>query len=350
MRNARRAIVAGSGMAAALLAAPRPACALGWADFPMNYLTTAGVKERPVVALTWGLMGISIAVIVLISLFVLVGVLRRRNTDVSLPEATRIPVVRPRSGLAWISIGVGVSTVVLLGMMGWTAVTMAKIARPPVDPAVTIEIRARQWWWDARYESGDPTRIVDVANEIHIPVGKAVEFKLQSDDVIHSFWIPALGGKTDVIPGQTNMTWLQAERPGVYRGQCAEYCGKQHGHMGIVVVADVPEDFQAWLDGQISPAREAASQQVAEGRDRFIQRCGACHTVRGTRAGGALGPDLTHLMSRGSLAAATLPNKIAYLSGWIANPQTIKPGAQMPNLEISGPELASIRSYLETLK
>jgi cytochrome c oxidase subunit II len=320
-----------------------------WAAFPMNYLSTAGLAGRPVVSLLWGLIATSLVVILVTSLLVLVGAWRRRS-DANLPAAGRLPVERPERGLAWIAIGVGVSTVVLFAMMGWNAVTMAKVARPPEDPAVTIDIRARQWWWGARYENGDPARIVETANEIHIPVGKPVEFKLESLDVIHSFWIPALGGKTDVIPGQTNMTWLQADRPGVYRGQCAEYCGKQHGHMALVVVAEPPEQFQAWLDNQIAPAQPPVRQALSQDRDRFVQRCGACHTVRGTMAGGALGPDLTHLMSRGSLAAATLPNKTAYLSGWIANPQTIKPGAQMPNLAISGAELTSIRSFLETLK
>jgi cytochrome c oxidase subunit II len=315
----------------------------------MNYLRTDGLRERPVVPLTWGLMLVSLAVIVIITALVLIGTIRLRDREAHLPGSAPVPVERPRRGLAFISVGVGLSTVVLLALMAWTAATMARIGGLPGQPDVTIDVEARQWWWGARYESGDPSRILQTANEIHIPVGRLVMLKLDSRDVIHSFWVPALGGKTDVIPGQTNTAWLQAERPGIYRGQCGEYCGQQHGHMGLVVIADPPEQFEAWRDAQLKPAAPASDEGVAEGRDRFVQRCGACHTVRGTSAGGVLGPDLTHLMSRGSLAAATLPNRTATLSGWIANPQTIKPGANMPNLEISGPDLASIRSFVATL-
>jgi cytochrome c oxidase subunit 2 len=340
-----------AALSASLLAlAPSPASAFGWAEVPMTYLRTDGAHEHPVIALTWGLMLVSIAVIVIISGLVLLGSIAARSRVATLPGSEPIPVERPRRGLSFIAVGVGLSTVVLFVLMAWTATTMARIGRLPGQPALTVAIDAQQWWWSARYEDGDPSRVVQTANEIHIPVGQLVLFKLNSRDVIHSFWVPALGGKMDVIPGQTNVTWLQAERAGVYRGQCGEYCGQQHGHMGLVVIADPPDQFEAWRKAQLESAVQPSDEITAEGRDRFVQRCGACHTVRGTDAGGVLGPDLTHLMSRGSLAAATLPNRVAYLPGWIANPQTIKPGANMPNLDISGPELASIRRYLETLK
>jgi cytochrome c oxidase subunit 2 len=188
------------------------------------------------------------------------------------------------------------------------------------------------------------------ANEIHIPVGEPVRLKLGSADVIHTFWVPTLSGKTDLIPGQTNLTWLEADTPGVYRGQCNEYCGQQHAHMALAVYADAPDEFGAWWDRQVQAADRPEAAAVSQGQRQFLLRCGACHAVRGTLAGGRVGPDLTHLMSRSTIAAGMLPNTVGHLSGWVANPQFIKPGSKMPNLELSGPELDEIRSYLLTLQ
>ncbi len=200
-----------------------------------------------------------------------------------------------------------------------------------------------------RYKSDDPSREFTTANEIHVPVGEPVRFELRSADVIHTFWVPALSGKTDLIPGQTNTTWLEADAPGVYRGQCNEYCGQQHAHMALSLYADPPDQFQSWWDGQLRSAPAPAAPAAASGQRQFQQKCAACHSVRGSLAGGRVGPDLTHLMSRGTIAAGLLPNMVGNLSGWIANPQVLKPGCKMPNLELSGPELQAIRSYLLTL-
>jgi cytochrome c oxidase subunit 2 len=200
-----------------------------------------------------------------------------------------------------------------------------------------------------RYVSDAPSRIFETANEIHIPVGEPVRLKLTSADVIHTFWVPAISGKTDLIPGQTNVTWLQADEPGVYWGQCNEYCGRQHAHMALRLFADPPEEFQAWWDAQLESAEPPETELGRTGQTNFVLRCGACHAVRGTLAGGDRGPDLTHLMSRTTLAAGMLPNTVGHLSGWIANPQFIKPGSEMPNLDLSGPQLDAIRSYLLTL-
>ncbi|HEX6957887.1 MAG TPA: cytochrome c oxidase subunit II [Ferrovibrio sp.] len=317
---------------------------------PLNYLQAFGIKADKVVPLIWGLAVISIIVVVIVSVLVLVGALRRGRAFSPNPDAMP-PVERAGSGLPWITIGVGLSTLVLIAAMVWTVATMAAINRPSRQPDLTIEVRAHQWWWEARYLSGDPSRIFRTANEIHIPVGPPVKINLASSDVIHSFWVPAIGGKLDAIPGQTNATWLEARKPGTYRGQCTEYCGLQHARMGFVVVAEPPDEFRAWWDSQLrAQASSGPHDGLAGGRQLFVQRCGACHTVRGTQAGGIMGPDLTHVMSRGTIAAGTLPNTTANLAGWIANPQTIKPGSLMPNIGLSGPELASIRAYVETLK
>ena len=217
-------------------------------------------------------------------------------------------------------------------------------------PALTIEVTGQQWWWKVRYLSDDPSRIFTTANEIHIPTGEPVRIELIGADVIHSFWVPPLSGKTDAIPGQTNVTWLEADRPGRYRGQCTEYCGVQHAHMGFEVVAQSPGEFDAWWDAQLKPAATADRRPANAAPTLFSYHCGACHTVRGTEAGGAIAPDLTHLMSRATIAAGTLPNNAGNLSGWIADPQAIKPGTLMPIVYLSGPELNDIRAYLQTLK
>ncbi|WDR02206.1 c-type cytochrome [Devosia algicola] len=183
---------------------------------------------------------------------------------------------------------------------------------------------------------------------LHIPVGVPVHFNLTSPDVIHSFWVPALGGKTDVVPGRVNQMWLMADKPGVYRGQCSEYCGSEHAQMGLYVIAEPRADFDAWRAAQ--QARALTPTAPDEGFVQFNVHCGKCHNVRGTMAQGDKGPDLTHLMSRSTIAAGMLDNNIGNLSGWIAHPQGIKPDALMPDIALSGPELQSILSYLKTLK
>jgi cytochrome c oxidase subunit 2 len=315
------------------------------ADPPLSYLTSAGPRADPVLSLTWGTLTISIAVSAIITVLVLVGVFRRR---IDLPAAHhRLPVERTGSGLSWISIGMAISVVVLLGSMGWTFATMAAVSRKAAPAAMTVEITGHQWWWQVRYVGADSSRTFETANEVHIPAGRPVEFKLRSSDVIHSFWIPALGGKMDLIPGQTNTTWFEAAQPGTYRGQCTEYCGVQHAHMVPIVIADPPDRFDQWWNDQLAPAPQP---QVAEGEQLFLTKCGACHAVRGTVAGGRLGPDLSHLMSRTTIGAGLLTNNPANLSGWITSPQTAKPGVQMPNIDLSGPQLTALRTYLATLK
>ncbi|GBG12834.1 cytochrome c oxidase subunit II [Novimethylophilus kurashikiensis] len=319
----------------------------GWARAatPMSYLQTFGPAGDPVTRLNWGLMLISIAVCVIIAALVLMGILRRRPPLVADAEG-RLPVEKPAGGIRWIYIGVGISTVVLLACAVWTAFTLSAVASPANKTPIEVEIDGHQWWWGATYTGAVPSEEFVTANEVHIPVGQPVRFKLVSTDVIHSFWVPQLGGKTDVIPGQTNYTWLQADRPGVYRGQCGEYCGAQHAHMALYVVAEPQEQFTTWKTAQLA----AANESTAPGAAVFQARCSVCHTVRGTQAHGALGPDLTHLMSRSTIAAGLLPNNAGGLSGWILNPQALKPGTRMPPVGLQPEELHDVVAYLQTLK
>ena len=313
---------------------------------PLSYLTSAGGKADSTLALTWGLLAISIAVVVIMIGLTCVGIWRRGDRNPSAIAAA----VRETDASAWLYIGVGVSTFVLVISLVWTIRVLAHVSRAPTPPALTIEVSGQQWWWKARYLDADPSRIVTTANEIHIPVGSPVRVRLVGVDVIHSFWVPALAGKTDVVPGQVNETWLEADRPGRYRGQCTEYCGVQHAHMAFDVVAEPPAVFRAWLATQLAPAAPPVAPAAIRGERNFEFRCGACHTVRGTAAGGTAAPDLTHLMSRATIAAGSAPNTPAMLAAWMANPQALKPGNNMPTLQLSGAEIGDIDAYLATLK
>ncbi|HLG87362.1 MAG TPA: cytochrome c oxidase subunit II [Alphaproteobacteria bacterium] len=320
-----------------------------WADGkPLSYLHGFGAKAVPVVALTWGVIWISIVVVVIISALVVVGISRRRAPD-PIEPVSAIPITRSGSAIGWLYWGVGVSTLALFGTLIWTVVVLADVNNPGVKPAVTIEIAGHQWWWSARYLSDDPSRVLTTANEIHIPVGQPIRVKLIGADVIHSFWVPALAGKTDTIPGQTNTTWIEADRPGRYMGQCTEYCGEQHAHMAFIVVAEPKSDFEKWQRAQLLPAKAPDTPEAMRGERSFEFHCGACHTVRGTDAGGTVAPDLTHLMSRETLAAGAVPNTVGNLAGWVANPQAVKPGTLMPTLYLAGSELSDIGAYLKTL-
>ena len=311
--------------------------------WPMGYLATFGPRADPVTTLTWGLLAISCAVTAIITLLVLVGtVLRRQKT-------ADAPVFEPRSGPAWITWGLTLTVAALAICVVWTAQVLAAVDSPATKPAVTIEVTGHQWWWEARYVGANPGEDFVTANELHIPVGQPVRIRLKAADVIHSFWAPGLAGKTDTIPGRTNLTWMQADKPGVYRGQCTEYCGLQHAHMALYVSADAPGDYAAWAGREAAAAGTPADPEALQGEQVFVQRCGKCHTVRGSAAAGTQGPDLTHLAARQTLAAGLLPNTVGNLEGWMLNPQALKPGAAMPPVRLSAVELHAVTAYLEGL-
>jgi cytochrome c oxidase subunit II len=265
-------------------------------------------------------------------------------------ETSATALSADRGGAGWISIGVALSAIPLLVTLVWTMAALAHVATPPRRPEMTIDVTGRQWWWEVQYHGATPSETFASANEIHIPVGVPVAVRLHGGDVIHSFWVPKLAGKTDTIPGQTNVTWLQADAPGRYRGQCGEFCGAQHAKMGFEVVAEPIDRFERWRRAQLQTAPPPATPAQARGLALVTFRCGLCHAVRGTDAGSHAGPDLTHLMSRQTLAAAIIPNNAGSLAGWIQGPQAIKPGALMPDQKLSGPQLADVTAYLETLK
>ena len=313
---------------------------------PLQYLSGAGDKAVPVVWLTWGLLAISLAVIAVVSLLLVGAVWRRPGQNWTL--GAQIALQPHQDGLNWLWIGVGISTLVLLISVIWTVKVLAQIQAPNAKPSVTIEITGKQWWWQVRYLSDDLSRSFTTANEIHMPIGVPIRLKLIGGDVIHSFWVPQLAGKMDAIPGQTNETWIEAAAPGTYNGQCTEYCGLQHAHMGVVVVAQSRTDFRNWWNDQLRAPRSLQGAALS-GQVEFLVHCGSCHTIRGTEAAGAQGPDLSHLMGRATIAAASFPNDGQTLAHWIADPQSLKPGSLMPAPAVSQADLASINNYLHTL-
>jgi cytochrome c oxidase subunit II len=216
---------------------------------------------------------------------------------------------------------------------------------------VTIQVIGHQWWWEVVYPNTQANQTVTTANEIHVPVNTPVVVLTNSTDVIHSFWVPSITGKRDLLPGYSSAFWFKVEQPGVYRGQCAEFCGFQHAHMGFSVIAQPVDDFQAWQQQQLKPASDPTNNQTKRGREVFLTHaCLMCHTIRGTDAGARMGPDLTHLASRNMIAAETLPNTPGALAGWILDPQRIKPGAEMSPNSLSPDDLQALLAYLQTLQ
>jgi cytochrome c oxidase subunit 2 len=243
------------------------------------------------------------------------------------------------------------STAGLLFLIVASLATDRALAGLSEENALRIEVTGHQWWWEARYQDEQPARRFTVANELHIPVGRPVVLTLKADDVIHSLWVPNLGGKKDLIPGREAKLTLRADKPGAYRGQCAEFCGAQHAKMAFQVFAEAAEEYEAWAQQQRRPAPEPADELQKRGRDLFVQgTCAMCHAVQGTRANGQRAPDLTHLASRTTLAAGAVPNTRGHLAGWIIDPQSVKPGVYMPSHALAPEDLQALLAFLGSLK
>ncbi|MGV7210673.1 c-type cytochrome [Oxalobacteraceae bacterium A2-2] len=225
------------------------------------------------------------------------------------------------------------------------------LAQLPAAGAVRIELTGHQWWWEARYLDEDLARSFSTANELHLPVGRAAIITLRSDDVIHTFWVPGLHGKKDMIPGRSAELRLRADQPGVYRGQCAEFCGLEHAQMAMLVVAESPEAYGRWAAGQRAPAAPPSDAGSQRGLRVFMDSgCASCHAIAGTEARGRLGPDLSHLASRQTIAAGALPNQRGHLGGWIVDAPRIKRGAAMPPNVLHPDDLQALLDYLEDLQ
>ena len=243
--------------------------------------------------------------------------------------------------------GFVVPAVVILGVMAYNTYVSVDLEEPPTTPTLTIRVRSNQWWWHVHYPDHDVT----TANEIHIPAGQSVMLRLTSDDVIHAFWVPELQGKRDMMPDHVGRLWLQADEPGTYRGQCAEFCGMQHAKMQFLVIAHEPAAFEAWLEERQAPRPDLTDEEAIRGKAVFSEHgCGDCHRVRGTDATGELGPDLTNLATRRELGAGTLPNTRENLAAWILNAQAFKAGNLMPPAPMPDEDLQDLLAYLKTLR
>jgi cytochrome c oxidase subunit II len=303
-------------------------------------LIPGGSHADEVVTLTWIMAIGGAAILTLVSALTMLAIL--------------MPLERRgwMTGRAFI-IGLGIvfPVVTLTALLGY-GLAVNRVLVTMGEPALRIEVVGERWWWRVHYlgERGE-IRVVS-ANEIRMPTRRPVEFVLKTQDVIHSFWVPNLAGKLDMIPGRANAYRFSADRPGVYRGQCAEFCGAQHALMAFYVIAEDSADFDAWLAREGGPALEPTDAFLARGRELFMASgCGACHTVRGTKAAGTAGPDLTRVGSRRSIAAGTYPTHAGTLAGWIASAQHLKPGNLMPSFgNLKGDDLRAVAAYLESLK
>ncbi|WP_206956985.1 cytochrome c oxidase subunit II [Trinickia acidisoli] len=316
---------------------------------PLQYvLHAAGPASAPTYRLGWALIAL-VSVVVVIIAVLLVGALARRRRPLPAEASDALPP--DAGGTNWIVIGTGLSSIALFAALVYAMTTLDSVASPPHDPPLTISVTSYDWWWKIDYpDADDPSRAFVTANEIHIPVGVPVRVELRSADVIHTFWAPQLAGKTEMIPGQTNVQWIEADTPGIYRGQCSQFCGAQHAHMAFEVVAQPQADFDAWREAQRSGAAVVATPDARAGQHIFDDRCAGCHSVRGTSAAGMQAPDLTHLASRRLIAAGQMTNTAEHRLDWIEHAQRIKPDSLMPSIALSVSDAAALSAYLTTLQ
>ena len=314
-------------------------------------LHPAGIQAAHIASLWWFTVVLCAVVFVAILAALFYALRHAPRADAgSLPDMASMDRPEARTERVVVT-GVVLSAIGLLALLGASVATDRALATMPLENAVHIEVVGNQWWWAMNYDDPDPSRIFSTANEMHIPVGRPVIVSLKANDVIHSFWVPNLHGKKDLIPGRVNTIQLRADKAGVYRGQCAEFCGLQHAFMAFTVVAEDDAKFQQWADAQRKPAPEPTDAKAKRGHDLFMSgTCMMCHQIQGTTANARMAPDLTHIASRPTLAAGTLPNDPQSMAAWIRDPQKLKPGAQMPAHHVPDDELDALVAYLETLK
>jgi cytochrome c oxidase subunit 2 len=281
---------------------------------------------------------------VLVLAFLVLAILRRnRAPGPDMREDRRLSV----------TLGVWI-VLIVTGLFGLTVAsffTDRALVRAAAEPEVSLQVTAHQWWWEIEYLDADPSRQVRTANEIHLPVDAQVHIALASNDVIHSFWVPNLHGKQDLIPGRPAQIRLQPRQVGTFRGPCAEFCGVQHANMALEVVVESRADYDAWYEKQLATARAPASQLESRGQQVFMSAaCNLCHAISGTDASATVAPDLSHVASRRMIAAGTLPNDKARMIDWLANPQHVKPGNRMPRVELSDADRDALVAYMVSLQ
>jgi cytochrome c oxidase subunit 2 len=320
-----------------------------------SVIDPAGPQSAHLNRLWWFMFIVCAVVFVLVLAFLLMAVLMRNKEPIGelIGELPNESAIDSESGKRSIVLIATAATVVILFALLVDSFLVGRGLTAELDrkQGVIIELTGHQWWWEARYLNVDASSIFTTANEIHIPVGVPVTFSLKSGDVIHSFWAPNLSGKKDLIPGKIATIWLQADKPGVYRGQCAEYCGHQHAHMALWIIAEPREQFDAWQRNQIQEGVTPGNASQERGQQVFLSSaCVMCHAINGTVAGSNIGPNLTHVANRNTIAAATLQNDRDHLAQWVTDSQTIKPGNRMPPNSLGPEDLQALLDYLQSLK
>ncbi|MGH7711104.1 MAG: cytochrome c oxidase subunit II [Gemmatimonadaceae bacterium] len=306
---------------------------------PASTLNARGPAAERIADLWWLMTALAALVFVAVIVF-LAATLRKRDA---------VGAQQPRHK-QWLWSAIGAAVVILTIVFIGSERTMAVVHNAAHADDLLIRVKAWQWWWEVTYELPGTADTLVTANEIHIPIGRRVRLQLTTGDVIHSLWVPNLQGKVDLVPGRAHLLWVQADRPGVSHAPCAEYCGVQHAHMTLLVVAHTQAEFDAWQVRERLPASTAMDSLRVAGAAVFGRACAYCHMVRGTSSLGKLGPDLTHFGSRRTLASATLENSPQHLAAWLADPQRVKPGTRMPTVPLSAPELAAVVAYVAGLR
>jgi cytochrome c oxidase subunit 2 len=321
------------------------ACVIASGDVIQSALAPAGPHAAAIHQLWQLLLWTSAAVFAIVIAFIAAALVRSARRPPGSPAATERTLYRG------VVAGVIATAAILIGLLAASAWTTRALTFARAESAVSIQVIGHQWWWEIEYEDAVASRRVLTANELHVPLHRPVVVKVASRDVIHSFWVPNLQGKRDLIPGMTTAIFLQADRAGRYRGQCAEFCGLEHANMAFDVVAESDGDFERWLDAMRAPAVPPSAELERRGLELFTtERCGRCHTIRGTDANGQVAPDLTHVASRLTIAAGTLPNTPEHRRSWIENPQAVKPGNQMPATPLPEDAMTALVTYLGTLR
>ena len=309
-------------------------------------LNPAGPRAQAIAHLLMIFCTVSTAVYLTVIGFLLWSLFRRRASADDAHALAR----QERRSRRVIGSAVGLTVVTLLTLATADFAVQRSLQAHPAD-ALRIVLTGHQYWWEVEYDDPDPSRRLHTANEVHIPVHRAVEFVLTSSDVIHSFWLPSLMGKKDLIPGYTNTEVVIADHPGVFTGQCAEFCGLQHAQMRLALTAEAPAAYERWRQQQLAEAAAPTDDRARRGQQVFMNStCILCHAIQGTSAGATVGPDLTHLASRQMIGAGAMPNTPANLASWILNPHTFKPGVTMPATALSGDELSALTAYLGGLR
>lgn len=317
-------------------------------------LAPASAEARHIAGLWWLFTSVCAVVFALVMIWLALAVVRGRRSRAA--DVANVPPIPPESQgdrrmTRLVGSAVGATVIILFGLLVSDFAVGRALRAPEMGNALSIKITGYQWWWQIEYLDENPSLGLITANELHLPLGRPIQLLLQSRDVIHSFWIPSLQGKKDLVPGQQTSLWIKPDRLGVFRGQCAEFCGLQHAHMGLLAIVESPEEFATWQAEQRKSAAAPVNDSQRRGQAVFLTKtCAMCHTIQGTTANSRVGPSLTHFASRLTLGAGSFPNTRGHLGGWILDPQAMKPGVRMPANSLSPDELHALLDYLEALK